>query len=234
MTAHHLADQTFSTRYQIARKCVGGERPGARALQNYLLTEIDKLEGCETIDSGIYNCRPVRGGTARSTHSEGRAGDLGVRTPEGMWPTKEIKEPGIRAWCDRLIDHADELGIQYVIYARQSRKPGQKWVRYTGSSPHFDHIHWEMTREAAEALTPDMVARALGTTKPILVTAGEAMTITEFLELAFWEHDQRKPDPSGYHFWLREFAAEKGSATWGLANYEASKTAARLAAGFKS
>lgn len=54
MTRH----ERFPTAYQPAVRCVGGERPGARALQDFLLAEVGKLPGCETVDSGIYNCWP--------------------------------------------------------------------------------------------------------------------------------------------------------------------------------
>ena len=223
---------TFPTAYQRATRCVGSERPGARALQDFLLAEIDKLEGAETVDSGIYNCRKIRGSKIRySVHAEGRAGDVGVRTPEGMWPTKEIKEPGIRQWCNRLIDHAAELGITYVIYARQSRKPYEDWKPYSGTSPHFDHIHWEMSREAAEAVTPDLVRRVLGTTQPILIIDGDQpMTITEYIEWRYWTfNDQKlKPDYGGRQFWAGEFGDEKGSASWSKNDYLTSETDRRM------
>lgn len=194
----------FSTNYQPAVRCVGGERPGARALQDFLLAEIDKLDGCETVDSGIYNCRKISGSTRYSVHAEGRAGDVGVRLPDGMWPTKEIKEPGIRAWADRLIDHASEVGLTYIIYARQSRRPGENWKPYTGASPHFDHIHWEISRAAAEALTPGYVAEVLG----FQTDEGPSMTITEYIHMLYWQHIQKAPDSNGYYYWLDRFSAE--------------------------
>ena len=51
-------------------------QPGARALMAWWLA---RFGGRGAINSGILNCRPVVGGTARSLHSEGRAADLGVR-----------------------------------------------------------------------------------------------------------------------------------------------------------
>jgi hypothetical protein len=148
--------------YQPAFNCTGGETPGTRALQNFLLVELNKLPGCETIDSGIYNCRNIGDTGQKSVHSEGRAGDTGVRLPGGGWPRVEIAEPGIWKWANRLIDRAEELGIQYVIYAQRACRPGQTWRPYTGASPHFDHIHWELTRQAAQALTPQYVQQVLG------------------------------------------------------------------------
>lgn len=151
----------FSTEYQYAYECVGGEKPGARALQNFLLEEIGQAPGVETVDSGIYNCRPIRGGRGMSTHSEGRALDTGFRFPGGGWPTEEIKEPAIWMWMDRLIERAECLGVLYIIYARKSRRPGAGWKPYRGSSPHFDHAHIELSRQAAAALTPEYVRKVL-------------------------------------------------------------------------
>ena len=197
----------FSTNYQPAVRCVGGERPGARALQDFLLAEIDKLPGCETVDSGVYNCRKIAGSTRYSTHAEGRAGDVGVRLPDGMWPTKQIREPGIMAWAERLIDHAPQIGLTYIIYARQSRRPGQPWKPYTGLSPHFDHIHWEISRTAAETLTPAYVAEVLGFPSD----EGQAvMTITEYIHMKYWlvKDAKRVPDTPGYYYWLDRFSSE--------------------------
>lgn len=196
----------FSTKYQHATECVGGEKPGARALQDFLLAEIDRLPGCQTVDSGIYNCRTIRGSSNRkSVHSEGRAGDTGIRTVSGKWPTYQIGEPGIREWCDRLIDHATELGVLYVIYAQKSRKPGEPWRPYRGSSPHFDHIHWEISREAAEALTPSYI-------KSVLTDAsdpeGTGMTLSEYIDMKYWMVGKRKADYAGRMYWIDRFSTD--------------------------
>lgn len=194
----------FSTEYQFAYECVGGEKPGARAMQDFLLEHIGALPGCETVDSGIYNCRPIRGGRGMSTHSEGRAMDTGVRLPGGWWPREEIPEPGIREWADRLIDNASQLGILYIIYARRSRRPGAPWKPYRGTSPHWDHLHIEMSREAAEVVTRPYIESVLLDTED-----GTAMSITEYINLMYWvKGGQIKPDYPGLMFWLNEFSEE--------------------------
>lgn len=219
---------SYDTTYQPAVRCVGGERPGARALQDFLLERIGELPGCTVVDSGIYNCRKIRGSKVRySTHAEGRAGDVGVRLPDGQWPTREIPEPGIRAWADRLIDASSDLGIQYVIYAEKARKPGGSWERYRGTSPHYDHIHWEMTREAAEQVTASDIVRVFGESTS---TGEQPMTITEYIEWRYWTfQDQHlKPDHGGRMFWTGEFADEKGSAAWSKNDYLTSATDRRM------
>src|SRR5204862_1546144 len=56
-----------------------GETPGARALQNLLLSEFAGGH-----DVGIYSDRDVRGRPGvRSVHGEGRAGDFGVPVAKG-------------------------------------------------------------------------------------------------------------------------------------------------------
>ncbi len=207
---------TFSTTYQRAYNCVGGERPGARALQDFLLEQVGQLPGCVTIDSGIYNCRNIGRTGRKSVHSEGRAGDTGVRHPDGAWPTVEIPEPGIWEWCDRLIDNAAELGIQYVIYARKARFPGGVWKEYTGESPHFDHIHWELTREAADALTPATIRAVLS---PPSATEGAPFMLESFIAVAFhgkrgYSPFQSGQDLAGALHWVRAAGEENPDSLW--------------------
>lgn len=125
------------------------------------MEHVGALPGCDTIDSGIYNCRPIRGAAGLSTHAEGRALDLGVRLPGGWWPREEIPEPGIWEWANKLFDNAECLGVLYVIYARRSRRAGKVWRPYRGSSPHWDHLHIELSREAAAELTPQYIKSIL-------------------------------------------------------------------------
>jgi hypothetical protein len=210
----------FDTSYQVAVDCVGGEKPGTRALQDFMLEQLDALPGCRSVDSGIYNCRNIRGSrTLKSVHSEGRAGDLGVRTPDGMWPRSELPEPGIRLWCDRLIDNAEKLGVTYIIYAKKSRRPGGGWSNYRGLSPHYDHIHYEISREAANALTPKYVREVLTPEEET------AMTLTEYIEMQYWQVGKREADKAGFFYWLDQFSKElRTKAAYSRAELEGTET----------
>lgn len=135
--------------------CSGGPRPGAQALQAYLLQRVEAMPDVVAVNSGIYNCRLIDGTNARSTHSEGRAGDTGIR-PNGRWPTAPCSP--VQALVEELVSHAHDLGVQQVIYARRYwRNTFGRWFPYNGISPHYDHIHWELTNEASNGLTMDQV-----------------------------------------------------------------------------
>ena len=103
--------------YEPARRCTGSATPGARALMAWYLGEYGSRGG---VNTGIYNCRPVRGGGAWSLHAEGRAGDLGVRPYSAQYGTD---------LAERLRLHSAELGVQLIIWDRQS---------WSGSRPHAD------------------------------------------------------------------------------------------------
>jgi hypothetical protein len=106
---------------------------------------------------GIYNCRAVRGSAARSVHSEGRALDV-------MMPV--VRGRGHAAGHDaiaRLGKVGDRLGITLIIFDRMSwsqRNPSGSV--YKGQHPHYDHLHVEITREAAESLTLEQIRRIVG------------------------------------------------------------------------
>lgn len=103
------------------------------------------------------NCRAVRGGGARSIHSEGRACDIGFPVRGGKAHAdghKLVRE---------LLPVAGKLGIQALIFDRRiysAKSP--KGRRYTGVNPHVDHIHVELTRTAAAKLTVATIKAHLG------------------------------------------------------------------------
>lgn len=108
---------------------------------------------------GIYNCQTIPGTRSLSLHAEGRAADLGV--------------PGVTAWAallaQRLVDLSAELGVQCVIFDRliwSGAHPYEGWRNYSGSSPHTDHLHVELSRSAAQTLTTSHIAATLGTNVP--------------------------------------------------------------------
>jgi hypothetical protein len=94
---------------------------------------------------GIYNCRSVRGSTNRSVHGEGRALDVGF---------SGVGNPAGTRLVQALLPHVGTLGIQMIIWNRRiysARYP--RGAAYTGVNPHTDHVHIELTWDAARRLT---------------------------------------------------------------------------------
>lgn len=124
--------------------CTSGPQPGTAAL---LAAVLDVFGQHGAYSLGIYNCRSVRGGSSPSVHGEGRALDVGLpMTAEGAADGHRI--------VDRILAVAWELGLTYAIYDRTSFSASHPYGRaYTGSHPHYDHLHAEMTWHAATNLT---------------------------------------------------------------------------------
>jgi hypothetical protein len=163
----------FYVGYQAAGPCTGGPTPGALALMSWFLGAHDS-----GVNLGIYNCRPIAGSTTTSLHGEGRADDLGVIPHGARWGT---------VLANRLRTHSGELGIQCIIWNRRiwsGSHPDDGWRRYNGDNPHIDHLHVELSWDAARTLTVADVQRAIGgrkrrggATKP-----GDTATNTNRLE----------------------------------------------------
>jgi len=143
--------------WQAATRCVGSARPGAKALMLWFA----QIYPGVAKSGGIYNCRPVRGSTTMSVHSEGRAVDV-------MMPVVNGKgNPNGHDAIRKLGPHGRELGIQTIIFDRtawSARSPSGR--PYTGVHPHYDHLHVELTRHAGETLTLGAIQRILGTVSP--------------------------------------------------------------------
>lgn len=123
--------------------CSAGPTPGSRAVMAYWLESFDGIAS----SMGIYNCRPVRESSSLSMHACGRADDLGV-------PVSVAGHRVAVEFLTRLAPHAKSLGIQLLIFSRQSGSARHPWpTRYGGVHPHYDHIHLELNRRAAERLT---------------------------------------------------------------------------------
>lgn len=131
--------------YQEPSRCTGTSTPGARALM-YVLEE----KFSRHTNMGIYNCRPVRGGTSLSVHGEGRAGDSGLPPASTSTYGDNVRR--------LLVQNAGPLGLQALIYNRRFYSRAYPTGRYyDGVNPHSDHIHWELGWYGARNLT---VARA--------------------------------------------------------------------------
>ena len=156
----------YTGKYVGARSCTSGPQPGARGAMDYLLAA-HKKDGA--LNSGIYNCRTVRGGRTTSIHGEGRAVDLGVRPYSARWGW---------ALANALVAMSKELGIQCVIWDRKiwsSAYPHSGFRRYSGVNPHRDHIHLELTWARANAgreATAKRWAEVLGGVKPDKIKGG--------------------------------------------------------------
>ena len=127
--------------WQGATQCSGSAQPGAQALMRWIIEEFGD-KGAQ--NWGIYNCRTVRGGATTSLHGEGRALDVGF----------PVGDPDGDRLLKRLLKAPGRLGIQAIIYERKiysAKSPGGRY--YTGVAPHYDHLHIELTWEAARNLT---------------------------------------------------------------------------------
>lgn len=131
----------------------GREQPGARALWNYCADRwpFGRL-------GGIYAPRTIAGSKTPSHHAEGRAIDFMIATLAGGAADVAKGQPLV----DALGPHGQRLGIDQIIWNRRiwsGRSPGGR--KYTGLSPHYDHVHLGLTREAAASLDLDTIASVI-------------------------------------------------------------------------
>lgn len=127
-------------------KCSGRGQTGTAALVKGCLERWPALTNL-----GVYNCRPVRGGTSLSLHGEGRAGDLGSTD-------KALHDEVFAA----LIAAAEDLGIQEVIsWERRWDSISRQVKPYDGKSLHKDHVHVGQCWAAAKSVTTQQVRAAL-------------------------------------------------------------------------
>lgn len=146
--------------YVGAKSCTSGPQPGAWGAMDYFLSAYKSKGG---VNTGIYNCRSVRGGRTTSLHGEGRAADFGIRPYSAGYGT---------ALAKALVAYSKELGIQCVIWNRgiwSSSYPHSGFRRYNGVASHTDHIHVEFTwarAKAGRAETAKHFAKVLGGVKP--------------------------------------------------------------------
>lgn len=137
-----------------AVRCSGGPTSGALALRRWLEQEYPAQYSL-----GIYNCRPVAGSSTLSTHAEGRAYDMGMQLVSGRG--NPIGHDAIK----RIGEVGDQLGIQRAIFDRtiwdQNASDGRP---YRGVSPHYDHVHWELTRWGSKNLTLELLNEKVGKT----------------------------------------------------------------------
>jgi hypothetical protein len=144
---------SFPVVYQPATTVAKACQPGAKALMAWCLENYPPGSNL-----GCYNPRNVRGGVALSLHAEGRAIDVGfpVSRPDGHHMGQLL--------AAHMAKHHADLGVQCVIFARRIwSNTHPTWRPYTGAADHFDHVHIELTREAAAGLTTDIIRQTLET-----------------------------------------------------------------------
>ncbi len=129
--------------------CSGGITPGAEVLRQFLRESYPQV-----LSIGGYSCRSINGDSSRmSVHGTGRALDIMLPLHAGE-ADNDLGDP-IGNW---LIEHAEEIGIQFIIWDRWTwgahRADGEKERAYTGAHPHHDHLHVELSVEASQMGTP--------------------------------------------------------------------------------
>jgi len=148
--------------YERAVSCTTGPQTGAKALMAWVLGAFGP-KGATNL--GIFNCRPIRGtNNTTSLHGEGRACDFGF----------PVGDPDGDVLQQLLLDHSEELGIQCIIYERHIWS-GAHWDEglrpYGGTNPHIDHLHVELSWNAARSLTAEMIEAVLGNATVVLPAA---------------------------------------------------------------
>lgn len=131
----------------------------AQASPNLRLLATDLTERFQMRNLGIYNRRPIRGGTAWSSHAFGAALDV-------RYESLQFCEQAILPW---LIENADKLGVQRIHhYARnQYWQAGKGWVNRTpGQGDDWLHIEvhparWGDTTPIADRLKAGKPAAGL-------------------------------------------------------------------------
>jgi hypothetical protein len=128
--------------------CGPGLLSGTAALGAYLDRAFPQVRGI-----GGYSCRRNTGDTSRtSVHGTGRALDVFIPLDGGAADNGLGDE--VANW---LIEHAEEIGVQYVIWDRwqwiSAASPGSHDRDYGGPHAHHDHIHVELTERAADRRT---------------------------------------------------------------------------------
>lgn len=133
-------------------RCTDGPSSGAVALRDFMMSQY-----VEARDGGIYNCRTVRGSQTPSIHGEGRAWDMTLPVRNGRG------HPRGHDAVKQLAGYGRRFGIQSIIFDRtiwSARSPSGR--QYAGVHPHYDHLHIELTRDAASKLTVATLRSVLG------------------------------------------------------------------------
>ena len=123
------------------RLCGGGLRSGALRLRAQLDAEFPAITSIQG-----YSCRANTASPNKmSIHGAGRALDIFIPLSGGA--ADNTKGDAV---ANYLVKNANRLQIQYIIWDRtQWSANGSNDRAYTGPNPHIDHVHVEITEEAA-------------------------------------------------------------------------------------
>lgn len=154
----------------VGKNCLA-RQPGTEALMAVLVADY------RTANSGTFQCRQIKGSTTLSFHAEGRAGDT------SGYPDR------MRVVADLLVQYAEALGVQEVIYDHQrwstdDGTPG--WEPFGGVDPHTSHVHWSLTWAGAKGLTEESVRTILGGNMPL--TPDDLAAISKIVEAQILAH----------------------------------------------
>lgn len=133
-------------------KCASWHKPGTLMLGEFL---VKKFPGATHFQG--YECRASTSGSGKmSVHGTGKAIDLFIDVVAGDADNSAGDPP-----ANWLIANSRDVGIQYLIWDQTDWGPhrgGEKHAFYSDGSdkksPHIDHIHLELTSDAAERETP--------------------------------------------------------------------------------
>ena len=146
-----------------ARDYIGnadGASPGPRAGMNEFIKQVTAHSNGAFVNLGSWGQRDVKGkpGTM-SVHATGRAWDAGFTTSE-KHPNATRKNA--RAFIDKMIANANELGIQMVIdyfpkeFGSAWRCDRQAWKKYdrktVSGAPGGRWFHIEISPQAADSV----------------------------------------------------------------------------------
>lgn len=154
-SATAAGDRQRVTYQGASGRCSGGATPGAVALGDYLRQHLGHLMNLSVPGRGvqIYACRNIRGNSSPSVHGEGRAIDIFIPTGRSG-AADNARGDVIAHW---LMANAEHIGVQMIIWDRTVWRANGGAPRarcYTGTHPHNDHIHIELTRAGAQKQTP--------------------------------------------------------------------------------
>jgi hypothetical protein len=133
-------------RWTGTNACAGGLKQGARKLGATLRARFDAISSV-----GGYVCRRNTASTSQmSVHGTGRALDIFI--PKAGGDADNGRGDVVANW---LVTNAERIGVQLIIWDRAVwHADGRNESRYGGPNPHIDHIHVEITNEAAALRTP--------------------------------------------------------------------------------
>ncbi len=131
--------------WTTTRACSGKLRPGGKVVGELLM---DKYPAVASV--GGYACRRNTADLRRmSVHGTGRALDVMIPVVS-RGPNRQAGDK-IANW---LILNAQQIGVQLIIWNRTIwRANGTNDAKYGGPVPHIDHLHVELTEEAAAHTT---------------------------------------------------------------------------------